>query len=86
MAQKGQRRAVVEYLQLLKLTSEVKQGDVELMLVDFTSPPYPAWSVEQLRRILIPVARPQLQMAELQPEWISYDALLNPQPEVAFVS
>jgi hypothetical protein len=86
VAQKGQRRAVVEYLQLLKLTSEVKQGDVELMLVDFTSPPYPAWSVEQLRRILLPLAQPQLQMAELQPEWSSYDGLLNPQPEVACAS
>ena len=84
-AQKGPRRAVVEYLQLLKLTSEVKPGDVELMLVDFTCPPYPAWSVEQLRRVLLPTARPELQMAELQPEWSSYDALLNPQPEVACV-
>lgn len=86
VAQKGQRRAVVEYLQLLKLTSEVKQGDVELMLADFTSPPYSTWSVEQLRRILTPGARPQLQMAELQPEWSSYDELLNPQPEVACAS
>jgi hypothetical protein len=76
----------VEYLQLLKLTSEVKQGDVELMLVDFTSPPYPAWSVEQLRRILTPSPRPELQLAELQPEWSSYDGLLNPQPEVACAS
>jgi transposase len=81
--QKGPRRAAVEYLQLLKLTSEVKQGDVELMLVDFTSPPYPAWSMEQLRRILAPSARPELQLTELQPEWSSYDALLNLQPEVA---
>jgi len=86
LAQKGHRRAVVEYLQLLKLTSEVKPGDVELLLVDFTSPPYPAWSVEQLRRILMPTAQPQLQMAELQPEWSSYDGLLNPQPEVACAS
>jgi hypothetical protein len=54
--------------------------------VDFTCPPYPAWSVEQLRRVLLPTARPELQMAELQPEWSSYDALLNPQPEVACVS
>jgi transposase len=86
VAQKGQRRAVLEYLQLLKLTSEVKPGDVELMLVDFTSPPYANWSVEELRRILTPSARPQLPMAELQPEWSSYDELLNPQPEVACAS
>jgi hypothetical protein len=83
VVQKGQRRAVVEYLQLLKLTSEVKQADVELMLVDFISPPYPVWSVEQLRRLLMPTAQPPLQMAELQPEWSSYDGLLSPQPEVA---
>ena len=52
VAQKGQRRGVMEYLQLLKLTSEVKQTDVEVMLADFTSPPFPAWSVEELRRTL----------------------------------
>jgi transposase InsO family protein len=83
VAQKGRRRGVVEYLQLLKLTSEVKQTDVELMLVDLTSPPYPVWSVEQLRRTLQPTARPELQMAELQPEWNCYDALLSSREEVA---
>jgi hypothetical protein len=86
IAQKGQRRGTVEYLQLLKLTSEVKQSDVELMLVDFTSPPCPAWSVEQLRRILQPAAPPPLELAELHPEWHSYDALLNPVQEVVYVS
>ncbi len=89
VAQKGQRRGTVEYLQLLKLTSEVKQSDVELMLVDFTSPPCPAWSVEQLRRILQPAAQPQLELADMQPEWKSYDTLLNPmnpiQEEVTYV-
>jgi transposase len=82
VAQKGPRRAVLEYLQLLKLASEVNPGDVELMLVDFTSPPYPAWSVEQLRRILLPSLLPELQLSELQPDCRSYDALLNPLPEV----
>jgi len=84
VARQGQRRGTVEYLQLLKLTSEVKQSDVELMLVDFTSPPCPTWSVEQLRRILQPAAQPQLELTELQPEWRSYDALLNPIEEVAY--
>jgi hypothetical protein len=56
------------------------------MLVEYISPPYPAWSVEQLRRILTPTARPQPQVAELQPEWSSYDALLNSQPEVVCAS
>jgi len=86
VAQQGQRRAVVEYLQLLKLASEIKSGEVELLLVDFTRPPERPWSVEQLRCRLVPSAQPQLQMAELQPEWSSYDALLNPQPEVACAS
>jgi len=62
---------------------------VELMLVDFTSPPCPAWSVEQLRRILQPAAQPQLELADMQPEWKSYDTLLNPmnpiQEEVTYV-
>jgi hypothetical protein len=75
---------VVEYLQLLKLTSEVKQTDVEVMLADFTSPPYPAWSVEELRRTLQPGARPELHMAELRPEWNSYDALLESREEVVY--
>ena len=39
VAQRGARRGVVEYLQLLKLTSQVRQSDVELMLIDFLSPP-----------------------------------------------
>lgn len=85
VAQKGQRRGVVEYLQLLKLTSETKQTDVELMLVDFTSPPCPAWSVEQLRRLLAPPPRPALELAELQPEWSTYDGLLNLPEEVPCV-
>lgn len=83
VARQGRRRGVVEYLQLLKLTSEVQQSDVEVMLADFTSPPYPAWSVEALRRVLQPPVRPELDLAELQPEWNSYDALLADGEEVA---
>jgi len=83
VARQGQRRGVVEYLQLLKLTSEVRQSDVEVMLADFTSPPYPVWSVEGLRRVLQPAVRPELDLAELQPEWNSYDALLTGGEEVA---
>jgi hypothetical protein len=83
VARQGRRRGVVEYLQLLKLTSEVEQRDVEVMLADFTSPPYPAWSVEGLRRVLQPAVRPELELAELQPEWNSYDALLADGEEVA---
>lgn len=84
VAQRGQRRGVVEYLQLLKLTSQVRQNDVELMLIDFLSPPGVAWSVEQIRQAVAPQTQPALAVMELQPEWRSYDALLNWQPEVAY--
>lgn len=82
----GQRRGAVEYLRLLKLASEVGESDIEVMLADFLSPPYPAWSVEELRRILQPSSRPHIEMAELQPEWSSYDALLSSSQEVVYVS
>jgi len=77
VAQQGQRRGAGEYLRLLKLASEVGESDIEVMLADFLSPPYPAWSVDQLRRILQPGTRPQIELAELQPECGSYDALLS---------
>jgi hypothetical protein len=85
VAQRGPRRGVVEYLQLLKLTSEVRQHDVELMLIDYLSPPGAAWSVEQLRRTLQPSADLPVSPVELQPEWNSYDALLSSPQEVAHV-
>ncbi|MBI3733333.1 MAG: IS21 family transposase [Chloroflexi bacterium] len=84
VAQQGQRRGAVEYLRLLKLASEVGESDVEVMLADLLSPPYPAWSVEELRRILQPNSRPQIQLAELQPECSSYDALLDSRQEVVY--
>ena len=83
VTQQGQRRGAVEYLRLLKLASEVGEREVELMLVDFLSPPYPAWSVEELRQILQPSLRPQMEIAELQPELSSYDTLLSGEEEVA---
>ena len=84
VAQQGQRRGAVEYLRLLKLASEVGETEVEVMLADFLSPPYPGWSVEQMRRSLQPSTRPHIELAELQPEWRSYDALLSPIQEVAY--
>jgi transposase len=86
VAQRGQRRGVVEYLQLLKLTSQVRQSDVELMLLDFLSPPGSAWNVEQIRQALTPQAQPHLELVELKPEWNSYDGLLSSQPEVTYAS
>lgn len=83
VAQQGARRGAVEYLRLLKLASEVGQSDVEVMLADCLSPPFPAWSVEALRRLLQPSLRSPLELAELQPEWRSYDALLTPSQEMA---
>lgn len=84
VAKQGQRGGAVEYLRLLKLASEVGESDIEVMLADYLSPPYPAWSVAELRRILQPDPRPHIELSELQPEWSSYDALLSPEPEVAY--
>jgi transposase len=84
VAKHGQRGGVVEYLRLLKLASEVGESDIEVMLADFLSPPYPAWSVGELRRILQPEPKPQVEVIELEPEWHSYDALLSPELEVAY--
>jgi hypothetical protein len=84
VAKEGPRRGVVEYLRLLKLASEVGLSDVEVMLADFLSPPFPAWSVAELRRMLQPSLRSPLVLAELQPEHRSYDALLRPSQEVAY--
>lgn len=84
VAKHGQRGGAVEYLRLLKLASEVGESAIEVMLADFLSPPYPVWSVGELRRILQPEHKPQLEVIELEPEWQSYDALLSPELEVAY--
>jgi hypothetical protein len=62
----------------------VGEGDIGVMLADYLSPPYPAWSVGELRRILQPAPQPQLEVIELQPEWGSYDQLLSPELEAAY--
>ena len=85
IAEQGQRRGTLEYLRLLKLTSETDAGAVELMLVEYVCPPYPAWSVDQIRKLLLPAPSSQIQQAELQPECQSYDALLNQDAEVGHV-
>ena len=82
---RGQRRGLLEYLQLLKLTSQVRQDDVQLMLIDFLSPPGSAWTVEQIRRALVRPLQPALELSELKAECHSYDALLNCEREVAHV-
>jgi hypothetical protein len=84
IAQQGQRRGTVEYLRLLKLTIEVGTNSVEVMLADYLSPPYPMWSVAELQAVLQPVTRSPIELAELQPEWRSYDALLS--QEVAYAN
>jgi hypothetical protein len=81
VAKHGQRGGAVEYLRLLKLASEVGESDIEIMLADYLSPPFPAWSVAELRQLLQPEPRPEMEVIELQPEWSSYDALLSPEPE-----
>ena len=83
VAKHGQRGGAVEYLRLLKLASEVGESDIEVMLADYLTPPYPAWSVQELRRILQPESRAVIDLIELQPECHSYDALLSSETEVA---
>jgi hypothetical protein len=86
VARHGQHGGTVEYLRLLKLASEAGESDVEILLADYLSPPFPEWSVEGFRRILQPEPKPQVDEIKLQPEWHSYDALLSPELEVTYVS
>lgn len=82
----GARKGAVEYLRLLKLSNEVEATDLELMLVEFVCPPHPNWTVDDLRKIVLP-RRPRLiQMEDLTPEWSSYDQLLVQREEVSYVS
>jgi hypothetical protein len=84
LAQHGPRSGALEYLRLLKLASEVGESEVELMLVDYLSPPHPPWSVELFRHSLQPEPRPCMELEELEPECRSYDSLLSVEPEVAY--
>ena len=86
IAEQGPRRGTLEYLRLLKLTAETDPGAVELMLVEYTCPPYPAWSVEEIRRTLLPAPASQIHLAELQPDCRAYDALLTPDQEACHVN
>lgn len=83
--QHGPRRGAVEYLRLLKLASEVNEDDLELLLIEFVCPPYPAWSVDRLREAMQPPPLRVLPNLSLEPEWQSYDGLLAGAPEVAHV-
>jgi hypothetical protein len=70
---------------LLKLTSETSMADVEMMLIEYTSPPYPAWNVQALRQLLMPQPSSLIELTELQPDCQSYDALLSAKEEVLCV-
>ena len=85
IAKLGQRHGNLEYLRLLKLTSETNIVEVEMMLIEYTCPPYPAWSVEGLRQLLQPRASASIQLTELQPNCQCYDALLSSSQEVPHV-
>ncbi|MHC1763088.1 MAG: IS21 family transposase [Verrucomicrobiia bacterium] len=78
----GQRRGNLEYLRLLKLASDVGEPALELYLVEYVCPPYPAWSVDQLRQWVQPTPKCQVELAALEPELGSYDRLLTPSQEV----
>lgn len=65
------------------VAEDVGESDLEVMLADYLTPPYPAWSVQELRRILQPESRAVIGLIELQPECHSYDARLGSATEVA---
>jgi hypothetical protein len=50
-----------------------------MMLVEYTCPPYPNWSVEQIRQALAPRTPQRVSVAELTPECAGYDRLLTPE-------
>jgi hypothetical protein len=78
----GMRRGSLEYLRLLKLSTEVEASDLELMLVEFVCPPHPNWMVEDLRRIVLPRSARDMEVADLKPELSGYDQLIDQSPEV----
>ena len=77
VTEQGARRGALEYLRLLKLASEVGESNVELTLVEYVCPPYPRWTVDQVRQILAPRPPQPVVVAELMPECAAYDRLLN---------
>jgi len=78
----GSRKGSLEYLRLLKLSAEVEATDLELMLVEFVCPPYPKWTVDDLRKSVLPRSALPPPLQDLQPEWTSYDELLTINAEV----
>jgi transposase len=77
VAEQGTRRSVLESLRLRKLASEVGEAEVELTLGEYVCPPYPRWTVDQVRQILSPRPPPPVVVAELTPQCAAYDRLLN---------
>lgn len=73
----GPRRGSLEYLRLLKLASEVGHERLELYLVEYVMPPYPAWSVEEMRGFIAPPVRTPLLEMDFKPELGAYDLLLG---------
>jgi hypothetical protein len=73
----GSRKGGLEYLRLLKLYTEVEPGDLELTLVDFLVPPFPKWTVDDLRKLIQPRETASPELTELHPNWSSYDQLLE---------
>ena len=69
-----------------QIAGEAGQTELELMLVEYVCPPgIPPGRVDELRGMLKPEARSQPVLAELEPEWSSYDALLTSNPEAPYV-
>lgn len=81
----GERRGALEYLRLLKLSTEVEAMDLELMLVEMRCPTYPKWTADDLRKIVLPRSALYPAVEELKAEWSSYDRLIDQSMEVSHV-
>jgi hypothetical protein len=78
----GERRGVIEYLQVLKLAADQTVERVEGLLPAWLAQPG-AWRAAQVREQLVPEAKAQVELAALTPSLAAYDTLLE--REVAHV-
>jgi hypothetical protein len=78
VADHGERAGQLEYLHLLKLAAELGEAALSSLVGEWSNPGQPnKWTVAQMRRFLGLEARRAIPAMELEPELISYDALLS---------
>jgi len=72
----GERQGVIEYLQVLKLAAEESVEKVEPPLSQLLAGPG-SWRARQVREQVVPEARKVIELSELTPSLMAYDALLE---------